>query len=89
MLLLSLLLVLEVGITVPPPVAEVGTAELLLVVSVPKWGTQLLLFAVVLVWEMAALLETGTEVLLAVVLPVELLLDWKFVVLPVAGKTVV
>lgn len=88
MLLFPLPLVLEMGITVPPPAAEVGATELLLVALVPTGGTKLLLFAVALAWEMAALLETGTAVLLTVALPAELLLEWKFVVLPLVGKTV-
>lgn len=63
------------------PSTVVGAAELLLV---PKWGAQLLLFEVALMWEMAGLLRTGATV----PLDMEWLLNWKFVVfVPRKGKT--
>lgn len=78
-------LVLEMGITVPPPVGEVGAAELLLVALVLEGVIQLLPFVVALTWETAVVMEMGTAVLLAVALPAELLPDWRFVVLPMVG----
>lgn len=57
--------------------STVGLAELPLML---KWGTQLLLFEVVLTWGMAGMLWTGATVLLDVALPMEWLPNLKFVV---------
>lgn len=80
-LLLPLPRALVMGITVPAPAGKVGTTELLWGALVLKMGIQPLLLVV-------ALAETGSAVLLAVTLSAELLLYWKFVVLPAVGKTV-